>query len=162
MDKRRLLFYPSSPSTQHSHKCLAEVYLEDKHHFTNQERLLHMRRVIFQSFCWPLREKFRDGFLFQRSQKPRQLIFTGTSTLKMESCMCVGWEHTYSIHTLNSKLYKIIMSFINTPLWNSDLNMFIATGFNPKSLIKPSISNPHLLAIWIPSTSFSSCSKTKK
>ena len=114
------------------------------------------------SFCWPLREKFRDGFLFQRSQKPRQLIFTGTGTLKMESCMCVGWEHTYSIHTLNSKLYKIIMSFINTTLWNSDLNMFIATGFNPKSLIKPSISNPHLLAIWIPSTSFSSCSKTKK
>lgn len=60
------------------------------------------------------------------------------------------------------ELYKIIMSFINTPLSNSDLNMFIATGFNPKSLIKPSISNPHLLAIWIPSTSFSSCSKTKK
>ena len=65
MDKRRLLFYPSSPSTQHSHKCLAEVYLEDKHHFTNQERFLHMRRVIFHHFIDHFGRNFDTEFFFR-------------------------------------------------------------------------------------------------
>lgn len=79
--------------------------------------------------------------------------FHGTSILKIESYVIVLGkpsrlqEHPYHIHTLNSRPYNISISFINTPFWNSDLNMFIATGFNPKSLIKPSISNPHLLEI---------------